>query len=384
MAITKTKKVRNVQTYFMLLEKANRSARTIRGYRNIFLCYARFLDVPLEDLHLHLTIDNLMRYLDSDYVKKLRPNTRQLMLKVLSRYMQLNGVEFDEMELNIVKTRRSNIRYDKALEYDTLQKMIDLADTLMKAYITFLVSTGCRAGEAAQVLISDVHGTVVTIRPEIAKNGHGGKVFLTEEAREYLDLWLKERPAWILAANEKVKLLNRTRPAQEDRLFACTYNNLLARYRNLYDMVDGESSAMCGGDRRMITPHSCRAYFRTHAAKSMGVDLAEGIMRHTGYLNSAYVRMSDEEKERAFHKGEHELYITRADHRIQIGKLSELERKNAEYERHNAELTKRLALVEQVQQEKDIIQVVGEKYVRADDVQKIVDIAVETAMKKRT
>ena len=177
MAITKTKKVRNVQTYLMLLEKANRSARTIRGYRNIFLCYARFLDVPLEDLHLHLTIDNLMRYLDSDYVKKLRPNTRQLMLKVLSRYMQLNGVEFDEMELNIVKTRRSNIRYDKALEYDTLRKMIDLADTLMKAYITFLVSTGCRAGEAAQVLISDVHGTVVTIGRKSPRTGMGARYF---------------------------------------------------------------------------------------------------------------------------------------------------------------------------------------------------------------
>jgi len=324
-----------------------------------------------------MTVENLLEYLDSDYVKKLRPNTRRLMLTVLSRYMQLNGVDFDEMELNIVKTRKSNVRYDKPLEYATLQKMMDLADTLMKAYLSFLVSTGCRAGETAQLLLSDIQETVVIIRPEIAKNGHGGKVFLTAEAREYLDLWLKERPAWIEEANKKSLNLYRPRPAQDNRLFACCYNNLLNRFQHLYDAVDGESTPTCNYDRRKITPHSCRAYFRTHAVKTMPMDLVEYLMRHTGYLTTEYVRMSDEERERAFHKGESALYITRADHRIQTGKLSELERANAE-------LTKRLAQVEQVQQEKTTIRAVGPEYVRVEDVERLVREAVAAEIKDKT
>jgi integrase len=377
MSPPKTKKIRNVKTYLSLLEKAGRSPSTIKIYNNIFVYFARFLDVPLDDLHMHMTVENLLEYLDSDYVKKLRPNTRRLMLTVLSRYMQLNGVDFDEMELNIVKTRKSNVRYDKPLEYATLQKMMDLADTLMKAYLSFLVSTGCRAGETAQLLLSDIQETVVIIRPEIAKNGHGGKVFLTAEAREYLDLWLKERPAWIEEANKKSLNLYRPRPAQDNRLFACCYNNLLNRFQHLYDAVDGESTPTCNYDRRKITPHSCRAYFRTHAVKTMPMDLVEYLMRHTGYLTTEYVRMSDEERERAFHKGESALYITRADHRIQTGKLSELERANAE-------LTKRLAQVEQVQQEKTTIRAVGPEYVRVEDVERLVREAVAAEIKDKT
>ena len=90
-------------------------------------------------------------------------------------------------------------------------------------------------------------------------------------------------------------------------------------------------------------------YFRTQAALGgMHPDLVTGIMRQTGYLDSTYVRMTEEERQKQFHEHETALYITRADHRIQTGKLSELERRNAE-------LTARLAQVEQAQQEKSAI-----------------------------
>ena len=104
---------------------------------------------------------------------------------------------------------------------------------------------------------------------------------------------------------------------------------------------------------RSVPVHACRKYFRTQAALGgMHPDLVTGIMRQTGYLDSTYVRMTEEERQKQFHEHETALYITRADHRIQTGKLSELERRNAE-------LTARLAQVEQVQQEKSAIRAAG-------------------------
>ena len=62
----------------------------------------------------------------------------------------------------------------------------------------------------------------------------------------------------------------------------------------------------------------------------MGVDLAEGILRHSGYLNAAYVRMTPEDRRSMFHEGESALYITRGDHRIQSNALDTLKRENQE------------------------------------------------------
>jgi integrase len=257
--------------------------------------------------------------------------------------MALQGVEFDEMELNIVKKKSTEDPDDKPIETETLQKMMDQGDPHSRAIIIFLISTGCRAGETSKILLSDVKSDVVTIRNEIAKGGHGGKVYLTSEAREYLDVWLKDRDRYIEEANKMAKKLFTTqsgllhgerkstgipiaRPEKDNRLFACSYTTINKIFSRLYNQVDGEK----GKYGAMCSPHSCRKYFRTNAVKIMSLDLVEGLLRHTGYLNSVYVRMTEEKKRSQFHAGEAALYITRADHRIQTGELDSLKRENEE------------------------------------------------------
>jgi integrase len=370
------KKVRSVPVYLALLKKAGKSERTIEAYQNAFISYSRFLDVPVDEIHHYLDADKLLEYTDTPEFARLAHNTRRGYLSVLSHYMKLNGVEFDELEFAVVRLPQDRERHDKPLEYETLKKMMDIADIQMRAWITFLVSTGCRSGESAEVLISDVHANRVTIRNEIAKGGRGGTVFLTAEAREYLDQWLRERSAYMATADKKLRACGNNRPENDQRLFAVCAVTLRWRFRTLYQKVDGERNTLNGGTLGMIRPHSCRAYFRTHAATTMGIDLVEGLMRHTGYLNAAYVRMTDDERERQFKAGEPVLYITRADHRIQQGKLSELERRNED-------LVGRLQQIEQsqalVDRERDGIRAAGAEYVRADDVERIVKAAVAAA-----
>lgn len=337
------KKVRSVEEYLSMLVLAGRSDKTIKNYRNVLKSYARFLNISLDGVHRHLSVENFMRYAASR--KNQSAAGRHTNFNILHRYMALNGVDFDEMELNIIKKKSTEEPDDKPIETETLQKMMDQGDPHSRALIAFLISTGCRAGETSEILLSDVKGDIVTIRNDIAKGGRGGKVYLTEEAREYLDIWLKERDRYVEEANRMSKNLYTfknglhsgerkttgvriTRPEKDNRLFGCSYTTINKLFSKLYGLVDGEQ----GKYGALCTPHSCRKYFRTHAVKTMSIDLVEGIMRHTGYLNSVYVRMTDEEKREQFHKGESALYITRADHRIQGSQLDALQKRIKELE----------------------------------------------------
>jgi integrase len=350
------KKIRSVEEYLTMLTLAGRSEITIRNYRAVLSSYSKFMHVPLNDVHNHLTVPNLIAYAASRKGKS--SYATHTMLSILQRYFTLNGVEFDELEANIMKKKNREDADDKPIETETLRRMMDIATPHAKAIISFLISTGCRAGETSMIRLSEVKDDVVTIRNEIAKGGHGGKVYLTSEAREYLDIWLKGRDQYIAEANEMTKRLLSahtgqstvsrkdigkpvTRPVKDDRLFACSYSTMNKIFARLYNNIDGEQ----GKYGAMCTPHSCRKYFRTHAVKTMSIDLVEGIMRHTGYLNSSYVRMTDEDRRSQFHAGEPALYITRADHRIQTAAMDALKK-------DNQELRATLQRIEMKQQEK--------------------------------
>jgi integrase len=292
-------------------------------------------------------------------------------LGIVHRFYSLNGAKFDELDINILKPPRLEEQDDKPLELETLQRMMDLGDPHAKAILSVLISTGMRAGECCKLRLSDVTGDTIIIPNKIAKGGRGGKVYLSAEAREYLDLWLRDRDRYLAVA--RTKYYSKNIPVDDDRLFCVAYPTLRRIFTRLYDLVDGER----GRYWSKCTIHSCRKYFRTHAVRSIPLDTVEKIMRHTGYLTSSYVRIPEEEAHQQFHAGEAELYITRADHRIQGSRLDALAAKNAA-------LLERLNQVEafaaQVNRERDAIRATGSKFVKADDVQRIVNKAVTAAL----
>jgi integrase len=304
------------------LKQAKRSEKTIGLYSGILTDFARFADVPVEELHNHLDPDILIKYAEES--PHLSESTLRVRLGIIQRFYSLNGVKFDELEINILKPKRINDQDDKPLELETLQKMMDLGDTHAKAILSILISTGMRAGECCQLTVSDVKGDAINIRNEIAKGKRGGIVYLTTEAQEYLNLWMKDRDRYLKRA--KTKNYSHGRAKDDPRLFGISYPTMRRIFKRLYDLVDGER----GKYWSRCTIHSCRKYFRTNAVKTMPLDLVEKIMRHSGYLTGSYVRISNEEARKTFHEGETVLYLTRADHRIQGSKLNQLEQMNRE------------------------------------------------------
>lgn len=389
---SKGKRIRSVEEYLRMLSLAGRSEVTIKNYRAALKSYADFLQVPLDNVHNNLTVDNLLAYAASRSNKS--QNGRKTTLSILHRYFSLNGVEFDELEANVMKLKVDEEPEGKPIELETLQKMMDLGNPHSRAILAFLASTGCRAGETSKLLLSDVKGDVVNVRNEIAKRRKGGKVFLTAEAREYLDIWLKNRDAYMLQADKMTaKLLSAktgqekvprkdtgtkiSRPKNDQRLFACSYGTMQKIFSRLYNAVDGENKTQRKDNPRTYascTLHSLRAYFRTNAVKGgMSIDLVEGLLRHTGYLNAQYVKMTHEDRMQQFKAGEHSLYITRADHRIQKGELADLKRENKE-------LSERLMTFEQ---ERDAVISLSREHLDSADIQKMIERAVAEALQKQ-
>jgi integrase len=296
-----------VTEYLEMLKMAKRSRNTIILYSAVFGYFSKCLDIPVEDLHNHLTPQNLIKYAVSR--NKGSSRTSAMHLSILHRYYEINEVPIKPLELNVIKARSYEEADDKPLEFETLKRMMDIADTHGKAILSTAISTGARNSTLAGILLSDLKGDTIRIRPENVKGGRGGYVYLTAEAQEYVDLWLKQR-------DEYIKRFQKTpwgliRPDNDQRLFACSPKTIWRVFSNLYQKVDGEE----GKYHDKNTIHSCRKYFRTHAVKTMGLDLVEKILGHSGYLTSSYVRISDEDARKMFHEGERVLYITRPEHR---------------------------------------------------------------------
>jgi len=357
MAKPKTKKngsvKYSVEEYLAMLRRAKRSEQTIKGYYKVFQSYAKFLKVPLDEVHHHLSVQKLLKYSDSR--NGMSDNGNKTNLNVLRRYFTQNGVEFDELEYNATNPTVTKEQNDKPLELATIQKMMDHADPHGKAILTTLISTGMRAGECCKILLSDVGrlengqfvpditGDCIRIPNEIAKRKHGGIVFLTDEAREFIAAWLKERDEYIRISDKRMKGLLRAgahhRPKKDDRLFATAYTGLNAIFGRLYAKAGGGK----GKYHNTCTPHSCRKFHRTAAARSMHPDLVTNNLRQTGYLDNTYVRIPLQQKHDEFMDGQHALFITRADHRIQISELEKAKQKTAALEERLAQVERERA-----------------------------------------
>ena len=136
-----------------MMDAADRSPGTIRSYRLIFSSFAKFLNVPVDELHDHLLPENLIKYAGS--LKGYSGQTVRQRLAILRAYFTANDVQFKTMEMKVIQARRHTEPDDKPIDLSTLQKMMDITDERGRAFISVMVSTGMRGGEAAQLKVKN-------------------------------------------------------------------------------------------------------------------------------------------------------------------------------------------------------------------------------------
>jgi len=197
----------------------------------------------------------------------------------------------------------------KPITIDILKLICNNANPLRRAFYNVLITSGMRLGEALQLTKGDIHFNEspvrVTIRANTTKTKEGRETYISFEAVDKIRILVENKED-----DEKIfmdkKHLKRAKSiklavANEDHVFAGLREKLGRedkRFREKYP----ES------DRYVVNIHSFRAYFHTHASETHGMEYANALDGHSGYLPQ-YYRKSPEERAKMYLELEPRLLI---------------------------------------------------------------------------
>jgi len=204
------------------------------------------------------------------------PKTVQAYLSAVKGFLEINDIEVSVLWRRVRKPRVYVRSIDRAPTIEELRRVYAYADPETRALLLFLLSSGCRIGEALSIRRDDLQDEAgvhrIRIRPEIAKDRIGRYAFITSEAFEAVEAYLKTH--------------------ESPRVFPLPRSKA---YHKLTRVFERGIAVQKSEGRRDIHPHSLRKLFFTTALKVLGRELAEALMGHKQYLDQAYRRLTEEE-----------------------------------------------------------------------------------------
>ena len=110
------------------------------------------------------------------------------------------NLELPSKDLKFIRHKlpKGNVRtIDKDMDTDTIRTILQHLDVKGRALVLVLASSGMRINEALTITLDDVDlkskPSVITIRGENTKNGDNRITFLSSEATQAVNEWLKVR-----------------------------------------------------------------------------------------------------------------------------------------------------------------------------------------------
>jgi len=234
--------------------------------------------------------------------------TRNSEIKVVKSFLSYNNVEISSKTWKSLKTSTEDKKtrpatLDLAPSPQIIRKLLDHADTLSRATVLILSSSGMRPSELIQLLPDDLHlnhdPPYIDIRGAIAKNKTSRYVFISYEAKEALEAWQRERDAWLERACRKMlNILGITKSKDDNRVFPMKIQNIRDKYNTLLqwaEMEDRDNNTSM--KYRKYHLYTLRKYFRTYLAPAIsgGSDVVHALMGHDEYLDAAYQRYNLEQ-----------------------------------------------------------------------------------------
>ena len=254
-------------------------------------------------------------------IRQYAPKSINMILSFTKGFLGRNGVKFDEYYWRDLKGKHKGLKGNRPLTEDQaptpeiLRKILQFMPLHGRAFALAASSSGMRLGESLRLKLSDIEldkePVRIHIRREYTKSGLARPSFLSKEAVDTLNEWLKVREKWLQAASRKSHLY--PKGAKDDRIFPFTHGTVYAMWHSAL-----EKSGY--GERDPTTKvykfhlHTLRKYFRSRLPRGgVPVDVTQGLMGEEGYLSAEYRRLKDdpETMARMYKQGEPFLAVFR-------------------------------------------------------------------------
>ena len=334
------KSVTSYYTVSEFCENPNWSKATQKNYYYAILHYARYLfpdkdpdkknpDGVIDELNRHVRKNqdpakDIGRY--ANYMKGKPPKTVGLYLTAVRSFYGLNGHIFNKQEMKRIVPKTGDAETKQGeMTTELLKKMVDASDIRSRVLIMMLASTACRIGELCSVKLEDVDMTKdpanIHLRKEYTKNGRERYVFLTDECKDVLKIWLdSERIKFLQASYQRNKGLNdqfrdknRLPPEEDHRLLGLSTGGARQIWYNVISRVLDKGKIRPDAKTHIhpFSPHVVRKWWRITANQGLkNEDICHIIMGHwSNSLDYVYAKLGPVGLSKEFKKGQYALSI---------------------------------------------------------------------------
>lgn len=268
---------------------------------------------------------------DRDYEKDVKrywqelnkspPKTIYTAMTTIRVFLSENDIELPTKFWRNIRNRTQGTRAvteENIPSNENLKKILSHADVKARALFLTLSSSGMRIGEATKIKIKDIHydykPTKINIRAEFTKSGNRRICFISNEATEAIEAWLKHREAYLVTACSRSKGVEQyhnrkeRKSSDDDRLFPFSPGTASGIWNTLLKNAEfGEIDERTKIHKMHL--HTLRKFFRTRLSLKVPLDVVEALMGHEGYLTEAYRRYSEAQLGELYLQGEHTLNV---------------------------------------------------------------------------
>jgi hypothetical protein len=188
-----------------------------------------------------------------------------------------------------------------------------------------------RIGEALQLTFDDIDLSSVPVkinlRGEYTKTGDKRIAFISGEAREHIEEWLKYRDEYLVSSSKRSWKYEKS--VEDRRLFPFSESTAHYIWTNALDK-SGLNQKDASTKRHKIHPHVLRKFFRTRMGSVIAVDVTEALMGHKGYLTEVYRKHTEEDLAKFYKQGEASVMV--------FGRQEEISILRKEVEERNTQL----------------------------------------------